>query len=95
VCFSAVEVCVFVCKDLHVKKIGNSRNCKEKYLEICAVELETESSKFIILSLNRVPTGDFSKFGKNPEDTLKYLYKPKAEFLIRGGISTYYLTESN
>jgi hypothetical protein len=52
-------VCIFACKDLNVNKIDISHNCKEKDLGICAVELETEASKLIVLSLTRDPTGDF------------------------------------
>jgi len=37
-------------------------------LEICAVELQTKSPKFIILSSYRVPTGDFYQFIKNLDD---------------------------
>jgi hypothetical protein len=49
-------VCIFVRKDLNANKIGISHYCTEKDLEICAVELETEASKLIILSLYRAPT---------------------------------------
>jgi hypothetical protein len=88
-------VCIFVRKDLNANKIDISHNCIEKGLEICAVELETEASKLIILSLYRAPTGDFNPFIKNLDDTLKYLYKPKAELIICGDINTNYLIESN
>lgn len=53
-------MCVSVRKDLYLSKINISRNCKEKVLEIFAVDLETESSKLIILSLHRTPTGDLN-----------------------------------
>jgi hypothetical protein len=59
------------------------------------VEIEIEVSKLILLSLYRAPTGDFNRLTENLDDTLKYLYKPKTEFLICGDINTYYLTESN
>jgi hypothetical protein len=70
-------VCIFVHEDLYFSKIKISCNWKEKDLEICAVELETESSTLIILNLYRAPTGDFNRFMKNVGDTLKYLYKPQ------------------
>jgi exonuclease III len=88
-------VCIFVRKDLNANKIDISHNCIEKDLEICAVELETEASKLIILSLYRAPTDDFNRFIKNLDHTLKYLYKPKAEIIICGDINTNYLIESN
>jgi hypothetical protein len=66
-------VCIFVCKDLNANKIDISHRCIEKDLEICAVELETEASKLIILSLYRAPTGDFDQFIKNLDNILEYL----------------------
>jgi membrane-bound inhibitor of C-type lysozyme len=36
---------IFVRKDTHVNKIDISYNCKEKDLEICAVQFETEASQ--------------------------------------------------
>jgi exonuclease III len=88
-------VCIFVCKDLNVNKIDISHNCREKDLEICAVELETEALKLIVLSVYRAPTGDFNQFLKKLDDTLKYLHKPKTEFLLCGDINIDYLLESN
>jgi hypothetical protein len=69
-------VCIFVRKDLNVNKINILQNCREKDLEICAVELETGASKLIVLSIHGAPTGDFNQLLKKPDDTLKYLYKP-------------------
>jgi hypothetical protein len=86
-------VCIFVCKDLNVKKIDILQNCREKDLEI--VELETGASKLIVLSTYRAPTGDFNQFLKKLDNTLKYLYKPTTEFLICGDINTDYLLESS
>jgi len=44
-------VCIFVRKDLNINKTDISHACREKDLEICAVELETEATKLIILSV--------------------------------------------
>jgi hypothetical protein len=88
-------VCIFVHKDLNVNKIDILQNCREKDLEICAVELETGASKLIVLSIHRAPTGDFNQFLKKLDDTLKYLYKPTTEFLICGDINMDYLLESS
>ena len=86
---------IFVHKDLHFSKINISRNCKEKDLEICAIELATKSPKLIILSLYKVPTGDLNQFIKKIGDAMKHLYKPKEELLICGDINTDFLSESN
>jgi len=75
-------VCIFVHKDLNFNEIDISHNCREKDLKVCAVELEIEASKLIVLCIYRAPTGDFNQFLKKLDDTLKYLYKPKAEFLF-------------
>jgi endonuclease/exonuclease/phosphatase family metal-dependent hydrolase len=64
-------------------------------LEICAVELETKASKLIVLSVYRAPIGDFNLFLKKLDDSLKYLYRPRTEFLLCGDINTDYLLESN
>ena len=47
-----------------------------------------------MLSLYRVPTGDFNQFIKSLDDALKHLYKSKAETLICGDINTHNLIES-
>jgi hypothetical protein len=56
--------CIFVHKDLCFSKINISRNSKEKDLEICAIELDTNSYKLIILSLYRAPRADCRQFIK-------------------------------
>jgi hypothetical protein len=63
-------------------------------MEICAVELETKSSKLIILSLYRAPTGYFNQLIKYLDDALKHLYTPKVELLICADINTDYIIES-
>jgi len=50
-------------------------------LEICAVELETEASKITVLSVTELLQEILIDSLKKLEDTLKYFYKPKAEFL--------------
>ena len=53
-------MCIFIPTDMNVNKIDISHNCRQKDLGICAVELETEASELIVLSLYRAPTGDFN-----------------------------------
>jgi hypothetical protein len=47
-------------------------------LEICAAEHETKTSNLIILRMYRALSGDFKRFIKNIDDTLKYLHATKA-----------------
>lgn len=62
---------------------------------ICVVALETKTNKLIILSLYSASVGDFNLFIKDLDDTLMYMYKPKAEFLICGDTNTDYLIHGN
>jgi hypothetical protein len=88
-------VCILICKDLCFSKISISCQHKDKDLEICAIVLETESSKLIILSLYRGTTGDLNQCIENQDGALKNLHKSTAEFVIRGNMHTDYLIESN
>jgi hypothetical protein len=88
-------VCIFVKKDKCFNKIDISQHCTEQDLEICAVQLETKTSNFLILGLYRSPSGDFTQFLKGLDATLKYLYNPKSELLICDDINIDYLNESN
>jgi hypothetical protein len=58
-------------KVVYFNKIGISHNCKEKDLEICAFELETEASKSVSLSLYRVLSGGCIWFSSSSDGTLK------------------------
>ena len=89
-------MCVFLfIKTFISEKLNISCNCREEALEIFANELQTKSYKLIILSIYRVPTGDFNQFIKNLDDALKHPYKSKPELLIHGDINIDYLTVSN
>lgn len=64
-------------------------------MEIWAFELETKSSKLILLSLYRAPAGNGNQFIKNLDNTLKHLYIPKGEFLIFADINRDDVMETN
>jgi hypothetical protein len=55
-------VCIFVKKDQCFNNTDISHHCKEQDLEICAVQLDTETSNLITLSLYRAPSGNFHQF---------------------------------
>ena len=42
-------VCIFVRKVLNFNKVDISHTCRDKDLKVCAVELEIEASKLIVL----------------------------------------------
>ena len=47
-------MCIFVRKNPNINKIDITHTFREKDLEICAVELETEAHKLFVLSVYRV-----------------------------------------
>jgi hypothetical protein len=63
-------------------------------VEICAVELETKLFKSIILTLYRVPTGNFNQFIKNLDDALIHICNNKKDFFFCGDI-THHFIEGN
>jgi hypothetical protein len=78
-------VCIFVTEDKSFNKIDILLHCAEQTLEVCAIELETESSNFRIVALYRAPSANFNQFIERIDATLKYLHNPKSE-LICGDI---------
>jgi len=62
--FSSVKTCISEKLVLHI-------TVKKRIWKTCAVELETRSSKLIILCLYKVPAGDYNQFMKNLDHVLK------------------------
>jgi hypothetical protein len=54
------SVFIFIKTAHSFNKTDISHHCKERDLEICAVQLETKAHNLIILSLYRAPSGDFN-----------------------------------
>lgn len=71
---------IFDNKVVYFSKINISLNCKGKDLKFVPLNYRLATTLFI-LSFYRVPTGYFNQSIKNVVDTLKLLYKPKAEFV--------------
>jgi hypothetical protein len=88
-------VCIVVRKDQSFTKTDTLLHCAEQTLEVCAVELETESSNLRILALYRTPSANFNQFVERLVATLKYLYNPKSEFLNCGDINVACLNNNN
>jgi hypothetical protein len=53
-------VCIFMKKNVQFLKINNMANCKEKDLELCAIQLT--SINMCIVCVYRAPSGDFFYF---------------------------------
>jgi exonuclease III len=86
-------VCIFINKNVQFSKINNVANCKEKDLELCAIQLI--SINVCIVCVYRAPSGDFPSFLKNIEDTLNKLYRNLKNIIICGDVNINYLTNNN
>jgi hypothetical protein len=69
--------------------------CKEKNFETCAVQLEIKWFHIIVICIHRSPSGDFGNFLRLLDSTLKYLQKPKTEFVICADINVDYITDNH
>jgi hypothetical protein len=52
------DVCIFVRKDHCFSKIDISQQGRGHDLDICAIQLDTETANLLILSLYKAPSGD-------------------------------------
>jgi exonuclease III len=84
-------VCIFVHEDFEFSTISLDKYCKEKDIEVCAVKLNTHSTKLIILAIYRSPSGNFNNFLKNLDSALNMCYSNNFEFVICGDINVNYL----
>jgi hypothetical protein len=65
--FTQGGVCIFIRKNVQFSKINNMVNCKEKGLELCAIQLNLLNTHMCIVCVYRFPSGDFLYFIKNLE----------------------------
>jgi hypothetical protein len=84
------EECVFLLRQI---------NISVKFIFLITlrsrIQLVTNTSHLIILSLYRAPSGKVKEFLRRLNATLKYMYNPKSEFIICGDVNMYYLIESS
>jgi exonuclease III len=84
-------VCIFTHEDLEFSTIPLDKYCIEKDIEVCAVKLNINSTKLIILAIYRSPSGNYNNFLKNLDNVLNTWYSNKFEFVICGDINVNYL----
>jgi hypothetical protein len=58
-----------------------SQYCIEKVIEVCAVQIKIGNHLITLLCIYRSPSGDFGEFAVQFDLILKYLQKPKFEFM--------------
>jgi exonuclease III len=83
---------IFVHESINFKEVDIQDQCKEKDLEICAIELNWVRRNIIIMTVYRSPTGDFNYFQNKLDRILNSLNKKKInELIICGDININYL----
>jgi len=80
-------VCIFIHEDLEFFTISLDKYCKEKDIEVSAINLNITSIKLIILAIYRSPLGNFTNFLKNLDSVLNTWYSNKTGFVICGDIN--------
>ena len=86
-------VCIFTHESIQCTNIKN-KFCKEKDLEICAVNLHLLSSEICIIIIYRSPSGNFQYFIDNLEKILNMIYNNSTEIIICGDFNINYLIYS-
>ena len=79
-----VCVCVYICNDVYFNHLDFSNYCKEKILEICAVQIETTDKYIIVICVYRTPSSDFNHLSRLLDTALLSLNKPSTKILICG-----------
>ena len=87
-----VRICIR--KDICYNSTDVSHYCEEKDIEICAVQIEVRLVH-VITRVYRAPSGNFNHFLRLLDSTLKFLYKPKIEFLTCGDTNVDYLIDND
>ena len=87
-------VCIYIRKDIHFVKRDVLHYCVEKIIEFCVVQIDTKTSHIVIICMYRSPVGNFEQFLSILDTALKYLYRPKTEFIICGDVNVNYLLDN-
>jgi hypothetical protein len=66
-----------------------------KVTEACTVKIKIGSHLSILLCIYRFPSGNFGEFVVQLDLILKYVYKPKLEFIICGYFNVNFLIDSS
>jgi len=69
--------------------------CIEKVIQVCAAQINIGNQFIILLCIYRSPSGNFGEFAVLLDLILKYLHKPKVEFIIYGDLNVNFLIDSS
>ena len=90
--FQKGSVCIYVRNGVAFNCPDLSKYCKEKNLEICAVQIENTGKRMVVICLYRSPSGDFKQFLKLLDLALLSLNNPYMEVLLCGDFNVDYLS---
>ena len=82
--YSGGGICMYINTYVESSMIDLSQYCIEKVIEVCAAQINIRNHFIILLCIYRFSSGDFGEFVVQLDLILKYLYKPKVEFIICG-----------
>ena len=85
---------MYMKSNLERSMIDLSQYCIDKVIEVCAVYIRI-GNHLIILCLYRSPSGNFGEFAIQLQLILKYLHKPKLEFIICGDFNVNFFIDSS
>jgi exonuclease III len=91
-------VCIFTHETLYCSALNLNKFCKEKDLEICAVELHLQSykiRKICIVTIYRSPSGDFQYFINTFEKVLRKIHTNFNDVILCGDFNINYNINSN
>jgi exonuclease III len=89
--FTNGGVCIFLQEDLNFTTINLQKYCKERNIEIVAIQLKLNGNKVIILSIYRAPVRDYDYF----LNKVDLLHRHNTEFILCGDININYLECNN
>jgi hypothetical protein len=67
-------VCIYVHESIPFTPINLSKVCKDKEIEICAIKLYQLPANLCVLSIEKSPSGNFSKFLDSLDSVLNFLF---------------------
>jgi hypothetical protein len=93
--YSGRAVCMCINSYLESNMIDQSQYRVEKFVEVCVAQINISNHSIILLCIYTSPSGNFGEFAVKLDLILKYLHKPKVQFVICGDFSVKFLTHSS
>jgi len=93
--FKKGGVCIFTHETIQCWSINLNKFCREKDLEICAIELHLQFYKLCIMTIYRSPTGDFQYFIITIEKILNKIHNNSNDIILCGDFNIDYHINSS